>query len=149
MVSPCFQAQNFGKTQGRIDHQRSSNLKNLKDSIKLLANPGIFAVILGFLLWIAPFALPQSAEYALSLLAGCTTPLSMFVVGATLAGLPIKGIFFWQRGMDRLLRCAFGSAITGFYSIKTVRPASMAANVTNILVAMPAAAQTGDFAARL
>jgi Predicted permeases len=69
--------------------------KNIWHSI--LLNPGNIAFAIGFVLWVLPFGLPETLNYAVLLLGNCTTPLSMIVVGATLANLGIKRACFQGR----------------------------------------------------
>ena len=120
--------------------------KNVWHSI--LLNPGNIAFAIGFTLWVLPFGLPETLNYAVLLLGNCTTPLSMIVVGATLANLGIKGLFsgteVWIGSIMRLF--VVPALVLLLFILIGIR--SDAARVANFLAAMPAAAQTVIFAER-
>ncbi len=120
--------------------------KNIWHSI--LLNPGNIAFAIGFVLWVLPFGLPETLNYAVLLLGNCTTPLSMIVVGATLANLGIKGLFsgteVWIGSIMRLF--VVPALVLLLFILIGIR--SDAAKVANFLAAMPAAAQTVIFAER-
>jgi len=59
---------------------------------RILLNPGIIAIAIGFALWLLPFSLPAFAIDAIGLLAKLQSPLALFVVGANIAGIRIKDI---------------------------------------------------------
>ncbi len=130
----------FSKRSVR-DHSPS----RIKD---IVFNPGNIAVLIGFIVWILPFALPESINYAVALISASTTPLSMIVVGSTLAGLSFKGLFTdraaWVGSAMRLLVMP----LVFFVIMRMAKLNDEATRVTNILVAMPAAAQTVIFAER-
>jgi hypothetical protein len=114
----------------------------------VLLNPGNIAFAIGFTLWILPFEIPETLNYAVLLLGNCTTPLSMIVVGATLANLGIKGLLsgteVWIGSIMRLF--IMPALVLLLFILTGIR--SDAAKVANFLVAMPAAAQTVIFAER-
>ncbi|MGB9686956.1 MAG: AEC family transporter [Rectinema subterraneum] len=120
--------------------------KNIWHSI--LLNPGNIAFAIGFVLWVLPFGLPETLNYTVLLLGNCTTPLSMIVVGATLANLGIKGLFLgtevWIGSIMRLF--VVPALVLLLFILIGIR--SDAAKVANFLAAMPAAAQTVIFAER-
>ncbi len=120
--------------------------KNIWHSI--LLNPGNIAFAIGFVLWVLPFGLPETLNYAVLLLGNCTTPLSMIVVGATLANLGIKCLFsgteVWIGSIMRLF--VVPALVLLLFILIGIR--SDAAKVANFLAAMPAAAQTVIFAER-
>jgi len=131
-------------SRGEKSDQRTKKIR-IRD---MLFNPGIIAVAIGFVLWILPFSMPQTITYALALIANCTTPLSMIVVGATLASLGVKGLFsgmeVWIGSLMRLLVLPTIFIIL----MKILRQDNFPVKVANLLVAMPAAAQTVIFAER-
>lgn len=55
---------------------------------RLVTNPLILALAAGVAMSFAPFELPQVASRTISLFADTAGPLSLFVIGGTLAGLP-------------------------------------------------------------
>lgn len=111
-------------------------------------NPGNVAVAVGFVVWVLPRALPESINYAISLISASTTPLSMIVVGSTLAGLSFRGLFAngaaWVGSSVRLLIMP----LLFFAVSRLLGLHDEATSVTNFMVAMPAAAQTVIFAER-
>lgn len=114
----------------------------------ILLNPGNIAVVIGFIVWILPFALPESINYAISLISGSMTPLSMIIVGATLGGLSVKELIAsraaWVGTGMRLVIMP----LIFFIVARIIGLDDQATRVTNLLVAMPAAAQTVIFAER-
>ena len=129
-------------SKGSAEDRGPSRIKDI------VFNPGNIAVLVGFIVWILPFALPESINYAVSLISASTTPLSMIVVGSTLAGLSFKGLFAdgaaWVGSAMRLLIMP----LIFFAIMKIIGLNDEATRVTNFLVAMPAAAQTVIFAER-
>lgn len=113
---------------------------------KALLNPGTASVAIGILLWVAPFELPSAVTEAAGMLGSTTTPLSMIVVGASLADAPLKGIFSgWEPWIGTAMRLLVMPALVfGFLGI--TGQGGMPAKVSAILAAMPAAAQTVIFA---
>jgi predicted permease len=115
---------------------------------KALFNPGNAAVLIGLGIWLLPFDLPSSITSSISTLSTLTTPLSMLVVGATLAEVPVKGLLkgkeLWIGTFARLALIPlvfYGiMRLTGFTSL----PGRLAI----FLASMPAAAQTVIFAER-
>lgn len=60
---------------------------------KLAKHPCIIAIFVGFILMILPFSLPSVMLSTISSISKCTTPMSMFVIGAILADADIKTMF--------------------------------------------------------
>ena len=131
-------------SRGENGDQRTKKTQ-IKD---MLLNPGIIAVAIGFVLWILPFSMPQTISYAVVLIANCTTPLSMIVVGATLASLGVKGLFsgieVWIGSFMRLLVLP----ILVIIFMKISKQNDFPMQIASLLAAMPAAAQTVIFAER-
>lgn len=120
-----------------------------KDQLmRAIINPGNISVVIGLTLWLLPFSLPDALTTAISNLSNLTTPLSMIVVGATLAEVPIKGILkggaLWFGTAIRLI--AMPLAVFGIMSLFGFR--DLPAKVAAFLTSMPAAAQTVIFAER-
>ncbi|TAJ45248.1 AEC family transporter [Methanofollis fontis] len=59
----------------------------------ILLNPGIIAVLIGFLIFVIPISLPVAVSGAVTALGSVTTPLSMIVIGAMLARIEPSEIF--------------------------------------------------------
>ena len=120
-----------------------------KDQLmRAIINPGNISVVIGLTIWLLPFSLPDALTTAISNLSNLTTPLSMIVVGATLAEMPIKGILkggvLWFGTAIRLI--AMPLAVFGIMSLFGFH--DLPAKVAVFLAAMPAAAQTVIFAER-
>lgn len=120
-----------------------------KDQMRhAILNPGNISVIIGLFLWLLPFSLPDALTTAIANLSNLTTPLSMIVVGATLAEVPIEGILkgkaLWFGTAVRLI--AMPLAVFGIMRILGFQ--DLPAKVAAFLTAMPAAAQTVIFAER-
>lgn len=65
-----------------------------KDALKKLAtHPCIIAVFLGLLLMLVPIPVPAVLDNTITAISKCTTPISMFVIGAILADVPIRSLF--------------------------------------------------------
>lgn len=65
-----------------------------KSALKKLAkHPCIIAIFVGFFLMLLPFSLPAILADTINSISKCTTPLSMFVIGAILADADIKTMF--------------------------------------------------------
>ncbi|TGG88681.1 AEC family transporter [Geotoga petraea] len=60
---------------------------------KLLINPGVIAVLIGFIIFSLKIPLPKAITGSLDLLGSVTTPLSMIVIGGLLAKVSINKIF--------------------------------------------------------
>lgn len=62
-------------------------------SIKSLVNNGIIAAIAALLIFFARIPLPELVTEPLSFIGGVTMPLSMMVIGSSIAGYSIKEVF--------------------------------------------------------
>lgn len=60
---------------------------------KLIKHPCIIAIFVGFVLMILPFSMPKVITETVNSISKCTTPLSMFVIGAILADADIRTMF--------------------------------------------------------
>ena len=60
---------------------------------KVFLNPGIVASVIGLLLFFTGMSIPSPFIDAIDLLGGITTPLSMIVIGAVLATMPVTELF--------------------------------------------------------
>ena len=120
--------------------------KSDKDTIKkILTHPMIISVAIGMILFLFQIKLPMPLNNAVSMVGSMTSPLSMLIVGALLAVIPIKEMF-------RGLSVYYGSAIRLIvlplliYAILSLlRLPKEVLQVCVILTAMPAAANTAIF----
>lgn len=115
---------------------------------KALLNPGTISVLIGLVLWFLPFELPRALNDSITSMSNLTTPLSMVVVGATLADVPLKGLF---KGKELWIGAAMRIAIVPlavFAAMRLLGAGSLPARIAAFLTAMPAAAQSVIFAER-
>lgn len=115
---------------------------------KALLNPGIFAVVIGAVLWFLPFDLPSFMGDSIAFMSDLTTPLSMVVVGASLAEVPIKGLV---KGWELWLGTGFRILViplAGLAILTVLGTNNLPARVAVFLTAMPVAAQSVMFAER-
>ncbi len=115
---------------------------------RALLNPGNFSVLIGMAIWLLPFDLPKAMTISISTMSTLTTPLSMMVVGATLAEVPLAGLFkgwaLWIGTIARLVIVPL--MVFGFMRLLGVN--NLPAQIAAFLTAMPAAAQSVIFAER-
>jgi malate permease and related proteins len=65
-----------------------------KDAFKkLIRHPCIIAVFVGLLLMLTQISLPGFIDSSITALSSCTTPISMMVIGSSLAYAPVRGLF--------------------------------------------------------
>ncbi|WP_281818921.1 AEC family transporter [Vallitalea longa] len=69
------------------------NKNNVRFKIKDIFNPAVCAVIIGLIIFSFKITLPYVASQTVRMIAELTTPLSMLVIGASLADIKIKNIF--------------------------------------------------------
>ena len=63
--------------------------------LSVMLNPSMIAVYLGVVRLLTGFALPEFLDTAMQSMGNCTTSLSMIMVGAILADIPIRQVFDW------------------------------------------------------
>lgn len=79
-----------------IKHQLEGKDKassTISSTLNKLINPGIFSVIIGFLIFISPIKLPTLIVSPLKLIGDTTTPLAMLLVGALLTEVKLGDMF--------------------------------------------------------
>jgi predicted permease len=118
-----------------------------KKTIKILAtHPCIIAVFVGFALMLSGIPLPPFLNNSLRALSNCTSAVSMMVIGAILADIPLRsGI------MDRNLiyfSCVRLALIPGLVllALKLCHIVGLTLGVTVLLASMPAASTTAILA---
>jgi len=115
---------------------------------RALLNPGNFSVLIGMAIWLLPFDLPQAMTSSISTMSMLTTPLSMMVVGATLAEVPLAGLFKgWALWIGTAARL-FVIPLMVFGLMRLLGAKGLPAQIAAFLTAMPAAAQSVIFAER-
>ncbi len=113
---------------------------------KVLTNPAIIAVFIGFLIFLLSVPLPVPLFKTLDMIGSMTTPLSMIIIGSMLTELKLKelltGWSIYYGAVFRLFIMPFFVAILLHYL--GVREDLLKITVTS--VAMPAATMTAIFA---
>ncbi len=113
---------------------------------KALLNPGIVSVIIGILLFTFSLKLPAPAAKAIELVGSMTVPLSMLIIGATIAGCEFKKLLKgWELYYAAAVRLIL-IPVLAFVVLKLLGLSDMLLKVCVLLVAMPAAATTAIFA---
>ena len=111
-----------------------------------LLNPGIFAVGVGFLIFLFSLQLPGPLVSTLEMLGETTTPLSMIVVGSILAQVTLRDIFsnfkLWLITAVRLV----GLPLLTLVVLQPLGLDQLIQGVIVVLTGMPAAANTAIFA---
>lgn len=120
----------------------------IQDSIqwKNILNNGLIASFIGLVLIFTGYRPPQSIAGALSSLGNMTFPLSMLIIGASLAKIKFKAIFqdsyLFLLGFIRLLILP----VITLLILKQFNLPDIVVNIPVILIAMPAAANAVIFA---
>ena len=71
-------------------HQEDARVSTIGEKVKDIFNPGLVAIILGFILFLTPLSFPEPIQRTLSLIGSTTTPLSMMFIGLLLAEIHLK-----------------------------------------------------------
>ena len=104
---------------------------------KLLLNPCILAVVLGMAAMLLKVTLPEPLRNTISSVSGCTTPISLFVVGAILADASLKSLFSLRVLWFSLLRLAVFPAMV-YLGLKLFSPEPVVLGISVLMSAMPA-----------
>lgn len=113
--------------------------------IRAFANPGIFSVLIGLILFVFSLQLPYAITAAVQLVGSMTVPLSMLIVGANIAACRLSTLF---KGMDLFFASAVRLLVLpllAFFILKLLGFSDMLLSTCVLLVAMPAAATTAIF----
>ncbi len=114
---------------------------------KILTNPGILAVIIGFSLFALSIRLPFVIYETLNLLGETTVPLSMIIIGSMLAEVPIKEIFSDRRLFIISIIRLLVIPIVVWLGLLSMGLRDILLGIPVLVMAMPAAANTAIFAA--
>lgn len=112
---------------------------------KLAKHPCIIAIFVGFILMILPFSLPSVMLSTISSVSKCTTPMSMFVIGAILADADIKTMFSKDVLYFTFLRLV-GLPLFIWLILKPFGLNSLLVNICVIMSGMPAGSTTSILA---
>lgn len=116
-----------------------------KKLIMLLKTPSVTVVFLGIALMFMPFELPRVLSTAIKNIGDMTGPLSMMIIGAALGESDLRSAF----EADAFILTAVRLVILPVVFMELLRLAGVEAilwEVTVVLIAMPAAANTEIFA---
>ncbi len=114
--------------------------QNIRDSIKNLISPGLFASVLGLLFFFLEVNIPPPLSGAIELIGGTTTPLAMIVIGALLATLPVSYIVTDKRIFIVSLFRLIILPLILFIVIRSFVISPMLIAIPVLLAAMPVAA---------
>lgn len=113
---------------------------------KAFLNPGILAVVVGFVMFSFSLRLPSPVQQACEMIGSTTTPLAMIVVGSTLAEMRFRemlaGRSVYYGSLVRLV--VIPLLVLGVLSLLGVK--GMLLGICVISMAMPASANTAAFA---
>jgi predicted permease len=113
---------------------------------KILLNPGIVSVVIGILLFVFSLKLPVPVASAVEMVGSMTSPLSMLIIGATIADCELKNLFKgWNVYYITAVRLILIPLIA-FGVLKLAGMPDMLLKVCVLVVAMPIATTTAIFA---
>ena len=117
-------------------------------NIKMLLNPGIISVFIGFTMFLTSTKLPVAINDTLLIVGNATTPLSMIFVGSILADMEPKQVFSNKCiFLGSIMRLIFIPLIV-LVVLKLFNINDMLIGIPVIITAMPAAANSAIFAAK-
>ncbi|SHH19852.1 AEC family transporter [Tepidibacter thalassicus] len=127
-------------------HYKKDNSISIK---KILFNPGVFAIIVGYTLFLLSIKLPKPIYDILDILGSSTTPMSMIVVGSILAQSRIQEAFKDKYLiMVSFVRLLIIPLIVYFVLKKILFLDGLILGIPFIICAMPSAANAAIFATR-
>lgn len=124
----------------------SNQDKKTKIDLKLLINPGIIAVLIGFVIFYFKIPLPLAIKGSLNLLGSVTTPISMIVIGGLLAKISINKIFSNYRVYLIAIFKLFLVPIVVYFSLRSFVDGVYLLGVPVLLSAMPVAVNSAILA---
>ena len=113
---------------------------------KLLINPGVIAVLIGFLIFSLKIPLPRAITGSLDLLGSVTTPMSMIVIGGLLAKVSINKIFTNYRVYLITIFRLFLVPVVVYFVLRNFVDGVYLFGVPVLLSAMPVAANSAILA---
>lgn len=109
---------------------------------KKLINPGIISSIIAIIIYAYGFSLPSFIESTFSSVGELTTPLSMLVLGISLAQLPVSELFNEIRLYPISLIRLVGLPVLTYYVMSLLTNDIMMLGVATVTAAMPVASMT-------
>lgn len=114
---------------------------------KVLRHPCVVAAEIGTALMVTQFHLPAFLSKSIAAAGGCTTPLTMFMIGAVLAEADMHHIVSRETLYYSFIRLIFIPAVVMACCV-VFRVEALAADISVVLAAMPAGATTAILASK-
>ncbi len=133
-------------TLGMIIMSRSTGGSGRVDVVKALKNPGLAAVVIGFLLFSFSIRLPGALSQALETTGAATTPLAMIVIGVLLAGVSFSSVFGDARLYVLTATRLVFLPLVAFVLLKLAGVEGIMLGIPVMTIGMPVAVNTGAFA---
>lgn len=109
---------------------------------KAILNPGILSVFIGLIIFLFSVELPTPIIKTLEMVGSMTTPLSMIIIGSTLADAKIKSIFEGYSVYFGSFIRLIAIPLTVYFILNLFGLKDFYLNIPVIITAMPAAANT-------
>lgn len=109
---------------------------------KRILNMGVLACILSLVLYLLAVPVPDFVESAVDYLGGLTTPLSMIIIGDSLAQIPLKQLFADKRLLIFSLLKLIPVPVLGTFAVLALGVSPEVAGVCMIIFAAPVASMT-------
>lgn len=109
---------------------------------KKLVNPGIISSILAVIIYACGISFPDFIGNTFSSVGGLTTPLSMLVLGISLAQLPVSELFNEIRLYPISIIRLVGLPVLTYYVMSIFTHDAMALGVATVTAGMPVASMT-------
>lgn len=109
---------------------------------KKIANMGVAACVLSLILYLLAVPVPDFVESAVDYLGGLTTPLSMIIIGDSLAQMPLKSLFEDRRLLLFSLLKLIPVPVIGTFAVLFLGADAELAGICMIIFAAPVASMT-------
>lgn len=117
-----------------------------KYTLKKIANAGVLACILTFVIAFCRISLPEPVEKVITMLSQLTAPLSMMVIGASFAEMKIREVFSEWKLLAFTAVKLFVVPLAGYLVLHLVVKEPMLLGVIMILLSTPAASMAAMLA---
>ncbi|MDD2233510.1 MAG: AEC family transporter [Desulfitobacteriaceae bacterium] len=107
--------------------------------VKKLMNPGLFSIILAMVIFMFGIKLPVFLDGTLKMVGSVTTPLSLLVIGASLAAIPVKEVFTEKKLYPITFLTLIVIPLTVFFLLRLFIFNKTILGVTVVLTGMPVA----------
>lgn len=132
------------ESAGKSTEEASSSGKSseMMDIIKKIFNVGVIASIITFAIYLSGIRVPAFVEKTTSLLGGMTAPVSMMIIGASLAATDLKSLFLDRKMMLFVLFRLLAVPIVGMVLICHFVDNETIRGVCLVMLAAPVASMT-------